>query len=53
MTSSDDPDRIRREIEHTQANLSTDVNALTEKVTPSRIVARRVDRAKAVGRRLR
>jgi Protein of unknown function (DUF3618) len=52
MTSSDDPDRIRREIEHTQANLSTDVNALTEKVTPSRIVARRVDRAKAVGRRL-
>jgi uncharacterized protein DUF3618 len=52
MTSSDDPDRIRREIEYTQANLSTDVNALTEKVTPSRIVARRVDRAKAVGRRL-
>ena len=52
MTSSDDPDRIRREIEHTQANLSTDVNALTEKVTPGRIVARRVDRAKAAGRRL-
>ncbi|MBV9922411.1 MAG: DUF3618 domain-containing protein [Pseudonocardia sp.] len=52
MTSSDDPDRIRRDIERTQANLSTDVNALTEKVTPSRIVARRVDRAKAVGRRL-
>ena len=52
MTSSDDPDQIRREIERTQAHLSTDVDALTEKVTPSRIVARRVDRAKAAGRRL-
>ena len=52
MTRSDDPDQIRREIERTQAHLSTDVDALTEKVTPSRIVARRVDRAKAVGRRL-
>ena len=52
MTSSDDPDRIRRDIERTQAHLSSDVNALTEKVTPSRIVGRRVDRAKAAGRRL-
>ena len=52
MTRSDDPDQIRREIERTQAHLSTDVDALTEKVTPSRIVARRVDRAKAASRRL-
>jgi Protein of unknown function (DUF3618) len=52
MTSSDDPDRIRQEIERTQTHLSADVNALTEKVTPGRIVARRVDRAKATGRRL-
>jgi hypothetical protein len=52
MTSSADPDRIRREIERTQAHLSSDVNALTEKVTPSRIVGRRVDRARAAGRRL-
>jgi hypothetical protein len=52
MTSSDDPDQIRREIERTQAHLSSDVDALTEKVTPSRIVARRVDRARAAGRRL-
>lgn len=52
MTSSDDPDRIRQEIERTQSHLSADVNALTEKVTPGRIVARRVDRAKAAGRRL-
>ena len=50
MTRSDDPDQIRREIERTQAHLTSDVDALTEKVTPSRIVARRVDRAKAAGR---
>ncbi len=37
-----DPDRIRREIEGTQRNLSTDVNALTEKVSPGRVVERRV-----------
>ena len=52
MTRSDDPDQIRREIERTQAHLSSEVDALTEKVTPSRIVGRRVDRAKAAGRRL-
>lgn len=39
-----EPDRIRREIEGTQRNLSTDVNALTEKVSPGRIVERRVGR---------
>jgi uncharacterized protein YjbJ (UPF0337 family) len=45
-----EPDRIRREIEGTQRNLSTDVNALTEKVSPNRIVERRVDRVRtAVG----
>ena len=51
MTTSSDPDEIRREIERTQANLSQDVDALTDKVTPSRIVERRVDRARdTVGR---
>ena len=39
-----EPDRIRREIEGTQRNLSTDVDALTEKVSPGRIVERRVGR---------
>ncbi|WIY06543.1 DUF3618 domain-containing protein [Amycolatopsis mongoliensis] len=39
-----EPDRIRREIEGTQRNLSTDVNALTEKVSPGRIMERRVGR---------
>ena len=29
MTTSNDPEQIRREIERTQANLSTDVDALT------------------------
>jgi uncharacterized protein DUF3618 len=40
------PDQLRREIEETQRGLSSDVNALTEKVTPSRIVQRRVGRAR-------
>ncbi|MFD8491796.1 DUF3618 domain-containing protein [Amycolatopsis sp. NPDC059657] len=42
--------QIRRDIETTQRRISTDVNALTEKVTPSRIVGRRIDRVRdAVG----
>ena len=49
-TRSDDPEVIRRDIESTRADLSRNVDALTEKVTPSRVVARKVDRAKdAVG----
>ncbi len=40
MTS--DPDQIRDSIEQTQHNLSADVDALTEKVSPPRIVERRV-----------
>jgi gas vesicle protein len=43
--SSDDPRQIRREIEYTQRNLSADVDALTEKVKPGRIVQRRMNRA--------
>lgn len=46
MTTTDDPDQLRREIERTQRNLSTDVDLLAEKVTPGRIVHRRVDRAR-------
>jgi hypothetical protein len=41
-----EPERIRREIEGTQRNLSTDVNALTEKVSPGRVVERRVNRVR-------
>ncbi|WP_206795730.1 DUF3618 domain-containing protein [Amycolatopsis sp. MtRt-6] len=42
-----EPERIRREIEGTQRALSTDVNALTEKVTPGRIVERRIGRMRS------
>ncbi|QXG75343.1 DUF3618 domain-containing protein [Modestobacter sp. L9-4] len=45
MTSSD-PDVIRRQIEETRANLSYEVDALNEKVNPSRVVDRRVGKAK-------
>lgn len=49
-TRSDDPEVIRRDIEATRADLSRDVDALTEKVSPARVVERKVDRAKgAVG----
>lgn len=41
-----DSDRLRSQIEHTQRNLSTDVDLLAEKVTPTRIVHRRVNRAR-------
>ncbi|SDY52702.1 Protein of unknown function [Modestobacter sp. DSM 44400] len=45
MTSSD-PDMIRRQIEDTRNNLSYEVDALNEKVNPSRVVDRRVGKAK-------
>lgn len=50
MTTPSEPDQIRREIERTQASLSEDVDALTEKVTPGKIVGRRVDRARSTAR---
>ena len=52
-TASDDPEQIRREIERTQSALSQDVDALTEKVTPGKIVERRVDRARDAATRLK
>jgi hypothetical protein len=45
MTS--DPDQIRGNIEQTQMNLSADVDALAEKVSPSRIVERRVEQTRS------
>jgi hypothetical protein len=41
-----EPEQLRREIEQTQRGLSTDVDALREKVTPRRIVQRRMDHAR-------
>jgi hypothetical protein len=48
-----DPDEIRRDIERTQANLRGDVDALTEKVTPGRVVERRVARVRSSAARLK
>jgi hypothetical protein len=44
--TTDDPSVLRQEIERTQRALSTDVDALSEKVTPGRIVERRVNRVR-------
>jgi hypothetical protein len=41
-----DPDQIRSEIDQTQRELSADVNALTEKLSPPRMVERRVRRTR-------
>jgi hypothetical protein len=46
MTTSNDPDVLRAEIEQTQARLSQDVNALGEAVTPRNIARRQTDKAK-------
>ena len=43
---STDPDQIRREIEATRSSLSSDVDALAYKVSPSRIVDDRKQRAR-------
>lgn len=43
---STDPDQLRRDIERTRHGLSTDVDALAEKVAPKQIVQRRMDRAR-------
>ncbi len=45
MTS--DPDEIRSSIERTQQNLSADVDALAQKVSPPRIVERQVQRTRS------
>jgi len=46
MTTSNDPDEIRAEIERTRAALSDDVNALTDTANPKNIARRQVDKAK-------
>ncbi|MET8201294.1 DUF3618 domain-containing protein [Micromonospora taraxaci] len=43
---SSDPDQIRREIETTRNELSSDVDALTDKVNPRRIAGDRVGQAR-------
>ena len=41
------PEEIQEQIERTRAGLSADVDRLTEKVSPPRIVGRRVDSARS------
>ena len=38
----EESEQLRREIDETRRELGTDVDALTEKVSPSRVVGRRV-----------
>jgi hypothetical protein len=45
-TRTDDPEVIRRNIDATRADLSRNVDALTEKVSPGRVVSRNVSKAK-------
>ena len=53
MTTSNDPDQLRAEIEQTRANLSQNVNALGEAVTPGNIARRQVDKAKGAATELK
>jgi ElaB/YqjD/DUF883 family membrane-anchored ribosome-binding protein len=50
---SNDPDRIRWEIENTRNELSSDVDALTDKVNPRRIAGERVGQARGALTRAR
>jgi hypothetical protein len=47
------PEQIQRDIEGTRQTLSADVDRLTEKVSPGRVVSRRVDRVKTGASSLR
>ena len=50
MTQDQDPEQIRDGIEQTQRELSADVDALTTKLSPQRVVHDRIQRARtAVG----
>lgn len=45
---SDSPDEIRADIERTRTELGSDVDALADKVNPSKIVDRQVDKVRGV-----
>src|SRR4030095_15471400 len=46
MTTSNDPDEIRADIERTRATLSNDVDDLAESVKPKSVAQRQVDKVK-------
>jgi len=50
---AEDPEELKRNIEQTRRSVGRDVDALTEKVSPSRVVGRRVDRARGGVHRLK
>lgn len=47
------PEELKREIEQTRLDMSRDVDAISDKVSPGRIVQRRVDRTKNAATSLR
>lgn len=49
--SIDDPDRLRGDIERTQLRLRGDVDEFADRVSPTRVVERGVDRARATAGR--
>lgn len=50
---AEDPQELKRNIEQTRRDVGRDVDALTEKVSPNRVVGRRVDRARGGVHRLK
>ena len=46
---STDPEQIREDIERTRAELSSDVDALTDKVSPSQVVHRQTEKVRSAG----
>ena len=46
MTTSNNPDEIRADIERTRRELGQDVDALAEKVSPTKAVSRQTNRIK-------
>lgn len=53
MTTSNDPDEIRAEIERTRAELSYNVDTLTDTANPKHIAQRQVDKVKDAARAVR
>lgn len=51
--STQDPEQIRRNIEQTRANLSSDVNALADEAKPSNVANRQVNKVKEGARNLK
>ena len=53
MTEHNDPDRIRKDIARTRADLSHDVDTLTETANPKNVAGRQADRIKGAARGVR